>query len=320
MSSELKHIPVLLSECVEMLAPVPGDVVVDCTAGLGGHAAALGEKVGPSGTVVLIDLDPGNLKRAGARVRERCPGVRVVECHASFAEVSRLLTQEGLKADVVLADLGFASVQMDDASRGFSFMREGPLDMRLNPLAPITAQELVNTMPERDLAEMLRDLGEESAARAIARKIAQVRQSSPIVTTTQLADIVRSVNPRRPGMSIDPATKTFQAVRIAVNDELGHLDRFLDSIRRAAQVIGGGADSDGWLKTGARVGIIAFHSLEDRRVKQAIAGMQERGTVEPLSKKPVTPTEAEEATNPRSRSAKLRVLRVGSRSAERARH
>lgn len=310
--SERGHIPVLLAQCVQLLDPKAGEVVVDCTAGLGGHAAALAARLGGGaspGTVVLFDLDPGNLERATARVREAASGVRVIAHHGSFADVGRVLAgvEGGLRADVVLADLGFASVQMDDAARGFSFMREGPLDMRLNPKAPVTAAELVNTLSAPELMEILRDLGEEPAARVIAQKIVQARQAMPISTTAQLASVIRSVVPRRPGMTIDPATKTFQALRIAVNDELGHLDRLLDAVARGARA----ASQGSWLSVGARVGIISFHSLEDRRVKQACASMVEQGLAEHVTRKPVTPEDLEVGENPRSRSAKLRVIRIG---------
>lgn len=309
------HIPVLLRQCVDLLAPKPGDTVVDCTAGLGGHAAALATCVGATGTVVLFDLDPKNLELAAANVRESCPGTRVIAHHGSFADVGRVLATAGdggLRADVVLADLGFASVQMDDAVRGFSFMREGPLDMRLNPKAPVTAAELVNTLAAPELAEILRDYGEEPAARSIAQKIVQSRQARPISTTSELAAIVRSVVPRRPGVAIDPATKTFQALRIAVNDELGHLERLLDAVVRGARAATTNASS--WLSVGARVGIISFHSLEDRQVKQAFASLADQQLAEHLTRKPLTADESEVSTNPRSRSAKLRVVRIGGQS------
>lgn len=304
------HIPVLLAETVDLLAPRTGQTVLDATAGLGGHASALAQHLGPTGTLILFDLDPGNLAHAAERVRAIGPAApRVIAHHASFADAPRLLAAAGLSADVVLADLGFASPQMDDPSRGLSFMREGPLDMRLNPAAPITAAELVATLPERELAELLRDFGEEPAARSIAQKIVRHRAGAPISTTADLASIVRSVVPRRPGVSIDPATKTFQALRIAVNDELGNLDRLLEAVRRGAALAAGPAHA-GWLAPGARVGVITFHSLEDRRVKLAFASLVESGLAEHVTRKPVTPSDPEVAANPRSRSAKLRVLRL----------
>lgn len=316
------HIPVLMDEVVESLSPQAGETVVDCTAGLGGHAAALGEKLGAAGTIVLFDLDPGNLARASERVRGLAAAPRVVVHHASFAEIGMKLRAErggdaGTAADIVLADLGFASNQMDDGARGLSFMRDGPLDMRLNPQAPISAAELVATMTERDLTETIRDLGEEpqGVARAIAQKIVQVRQTNPISTTAELATLIRSVVPRRPGASIDPATKTFQALRIAVNDELGHLDRLLASLERAARHTGAPASSStsgvsSWLRSGSRIGIISFHSLEDRRVKQAFGRMVDSDLAEHITRKPLTASERELSANPRSRSAKLRVIKL----------
>lgn len=247
---------------------------------------------------------------------------------------------------MVLADLGFSSNQMDDPERGFSFMRDGPLDMRLNRgsggggASTITAAELVNTLPQRELAEILRDLGEEPAAQRIADKIVASRKSGPIHTTGQLAEIVRSVIPRRPGVGIDPATRTFQALRIAVNDELGALGLLLESISRAAMLnalqrhrtagagakagsrAGGGENAEAvasqasWLAPGARIGIISFHSLEDRLVKQTFAKLVSEGHAEnsppppARSKQPIGPRDEEVRDNPRSRSAKLRAVRL----------
>ncbi len=337
------HIPVLLREVVELLAPRSGETVIDCTAGLGGHAAAMAERVGAGGSVVLFDLDAGNLQASARRLAALPSPPRVVTHHGSFAEVGRVMgsgggvsgAARGLRLEggketslacaqgavglgavgqgaVLLADLGFASSQVDDAGRGFSFMREGPLDMRLNPLAPISASELVHSMGEQELMELIRDVGEEPQpiARRIAAKVVQERKVGPILTTVRLAEIVRAALPA--GLAarnaIHPATKTFQALRIAVNDEIGSLQRLLDSIGRAAQQ--GAAGKDSWLAPGARVGIISFHSLEDRPVKQCFADLAERGLVEPVTKKPVTAGAEEVAANPRSRSAKLRVVRL----------
>jgi len=310
------HIPVLLKPVLELLAPAPGETAVDATAGLGGHAVAIAERIGPTGTLVLFDLDPGNLERAAARVNALTSPPKVVTHHASFADAPRILAGAGLSADLVLADLGFASPQVDDASRGFSFSRDGPLDMRLNPSAPITAAELVNTLPELELAEMIRDLGEEPwpLAKRIASKIGQSRATGPISRTAQLASVVRSALPsRRPGHSIDPATKTFQALRIAVNDELGSLNALLSAVERASSAGSSGGAVGGvrsWLKGGARVGVISFHSLEDRPVKQSFARLVERGVAAELTRKPVTASDQELGLNPRARSAKLRAIRV----------
>jgi 16S rRNA (cytosine1402-N4)-methyltransferase len=321
---QLSHVPVLLREAIELLDPRAGEVVIDCTAGLGGHASAMAERLGPTGTVVLMDLDPVNLQVAADRVRALPEGPRVVAWHASFAEVAARMVKgiagaarEGQitslsPASVVLADLGFASGQVDDPRRGFSFMRDGPLDMRLNPATPITAAELVNTLPESDLARLIREYGEEppEVSRKIARIVVQERKSGPIETTVRLAEIVRAAvgAARAHASSIHPATRTFQALRIAVNDEIGSLERLLESIDRAATAVAAGKNT--WLAPGARIGIIGFHSLEDRPVKRRFAGLVERGLAEPVTHKPVVASDAETQANPRARSAKLRVVRL----------
>lgn len=301
---------------IGLLAPSPGETAVDCTAGLGGHASAIAARLGPSGTLILNDLDPGNLGRAAARVRAEagaaCP--RLVELRGGFADVPRRLAEQSLAADVVLADLGFSSNQVEDAARGFSFQRDGPLDMRLDPSGPVTAAHLVNTLPEAELAELIQEFGEERHARRIAQKLVAARRESPIQTTGQLASVVRSLVGSRDRASggIDPATRTFQALRIAVNDELGSLRSLLESVARAAVKTGGPA---AWLRPGARIGIISFHSLEDRMVKNAFGELVKRGAAEPLTKKPVEAGERELVDNPRARSAKLRVIRLSPGSA-----
>lgn len=297
------HIPVLIGEVLERLAPRPGETFVDCTAGLGGHAAAVARRLVPGGRVVLNDLDPGNLERAYARVREAAPGVEVVTIRGNFAELPRRLGGMGHSAAMVLADLGFASTQMDEPARGFSFQREGPLDMRLDPSGPVTAAELVATLPEPELARILRDYGEERAARAIARKLVGARRQGSIATTGQLAEIVRSVVGR--GGAIDPATRTFQALRIAVNDELGSLEGLLAAVDRGARGRG-----SGWLAAGARIAIVSFHSLEDRMVKRAFHSLVGEGLAEAIGDQPTGAGEPEIAANPRSRSAKLRAIRL----------
>ena len=262
--------------------------------------------------MVLSDLDAGCLAQAAMAVRRAvAPGVRVIELNASYAEAPRRLVDLGLSADRVLADLGFSSRQMDDAARGFSFRREGPLDMRFGT-AGATAADLVNSLPQRELEAMIRDLGEERKARAIAAKIVAERTREPIRTTGALAAIVRAVVAplgRSPEQKIDPATRTFQALRIAVNDELGNLDALLSAVLRQGSQRASGAQG-GWLATGARVGIISFHSLEDRRVKQAFGAMADRACARVLTKKPIEATAEEVQRNPRSRSAKLRVVEL----------
>ncbi len=308
------HIPVLPVETLAALSPEPGQTYLDCTAGLGGHAALVAERIGPRGTVVLTDLDAGNLASATARVEALADAPRVLAIHASFAEAPRRLMELGLSAHMVLADLGFSSSQVDDPARGFSFMRDGPLDMCLDQPSDSadadtvprpTAADLVNTLPEHELAEILREFGEERRAELVASKIVGARKLRPINTTGELAAIIRACVPRG-NASIDPCTRTFQALRIAVNDELGNIRALLDSITRAASLRPGAAS---WLAPAARVAIIAFHSLEDRPVKQAYAEMFRRGLASPVGPQPTEATDGERHTNPRSRSAKLRALR-----------
>jgi 16S rRNA (cytosine1402-N4)-methyltransferase len=315
MAGEPRHIPVLLEATLAALAPAPGETFLDCTAGLGGHAAAIGSELGTSGMLVLNDADPGNLRRAEARVRDALPEPpRVVALQGNFADAPRRVREMDLAFDLLLADLGFASSQMEDAARGLSFARDGPLDMRFDPSSPVTAAELVASLPEAELARIIAEYGEDRAARAIARKLVAARAASPILTTGQLADLVRSAVGRRPGRdTIDPATRTFQALRIAVNDEMGSLAALLAAIERGAADLAAGKAS--WLRAGARVAIISFHSLEDRAVKRAFAGIVAAGNGAHLTRKPVEADESELGRNPRSRSAKLRVVRIGGEAA-----
>lgn len=311
MDHDPAHVPVLHDEVLELLDPRPGETLIDCTAGLGGHAGSIAARLGPGGRVVLFDLDPANLARAEARVRAALnpgdPGAaRVVAVRANFAQAPSWAAREGVAADLVLADLGFASTQVDDPGRGLSFRRSGPLDMRLDPDGPVTAGELVNTLSERDLSDLIFRFGEERHARRIAAKLAAERRVGPITTTDRLASIVRSVVPRTPG-SIDGATRTFQALRIATNDEIGALEALLGAVERSSGRAGEGGC---WLNPGARVGVISFHSLEDRPVKQAFAAIAQGGHAEPVTRRPAVPTEDEQRRNPRSRSAKLRVIRL----------
>ena len=261
----------------------------------------MGARLGQGGTVVLNDLDQTNLTRAAANVTAAGVG-KVVEVRGNFADLPRRLGREGLAADLLLADLGFASTQVDDPERGLSFRFEGPLDMRLDRSMPFTAEELVNTWPEKDLADLIFRYGEDANARRIARKIVAERASGPIQGTRRLAEVVRAACPPGPGR-INPATKTFQALRIAVNDELGSLERLLKGLGRAT------AGSESWVRPGCRVVLISFHSLEDRLVKRCFADLVSRGVAESLTRGPVTPTDAETSRNPRARSAKVRAVR-----------
>lgn len=314
-----EHQSVLAAESLELLELRPGQVYADATAGLGGHAAEAARRVGPTGTVVLNDLDASMLERAVERVRLAQPGVRVEAVRGSFAGLPAAMAERGLVADAVLADLGFSSPQVDDPSRGFSFKHDGPLDMRLDPSSGVSAAELLATASEAEIAEILWTFGEERGSRRIARKVVACRESQPITTTRALAEIVRSCTS---GGGIDPATRTFQALRIAVNDELGALSALLGAI--AAQAgpktadetpahAGEGrvVDAGGrWLSQGARVAIISFHSLEDRLVKRAFGALADAGAARRLTRKPIGAGEAEMAANRRARSARLRAIEL----------
>jgi 16S rRNA (cytosine1402-N4)-methyltransferase len=302
------HVPVLLLETITALDPKAGNVYVDLTAGRGGHASAVARLLGANGKVVLFDLDAGNLAYAGERVR-RESGIEAVPIQGSFVSVQRELTARGIAADLVLADLGFSSTQVDDPERGLSFLRDGPLDMRLDPTSVVTARDIVNGSNERELADIMFRFGDEPLAKKIARKIAEARAVAPINTTAQLADLVREAYGSRARTSrMHPATKAFMAIRIAVNDELGALEALLGSIRRAAERAHAGDPS--WLARGSRVAIIGFHSLEDRLVKQAFAEMCRSGQAREITAGALVSSPPESAANPRARSAKLRAIMV----------
>ena len=309
-----RHLPVLLDEVLGALDPKPGETLVDCTAGLGGHAAAIATRLGPTGQVLLVDVDPANLAPATDSVRLRSGAPQVRSVAANFASVEAITAREGLRADLLLADLGFSSNQMADPLRGLSFAADAPLDMRLDPSLSGTAADLVAALPERSLADLIFELGEEPLARRIAKRLVEARRTEAITTTAQLARLVREAYGSRAASSrMNPATRTFMALRIAVNDELGALERLLDSIERGAA--DAASDRESWLSPACRVAIISFHSLEDRLVKRrfrAIAKSLETRGAE-TSRKPVEASEEESRGNPRSRSAKLRILRLRGR-------
>jgi 16S rRNA (cytosine1402-N4)-methyltransferase len=303
------HRPVLLGEIVELLVPVSGERVVDLTAGRGGHAVALGSSVGASGVLTLFDRDPTNLAYACARVSAMPSAPRVQAVHADFRSVGLMMPTGTPPANAVLADLGFASTQVDDPSRGLAFSHDGPLDMRLDPTRGETAAQLVARLDERELADIIFHYGEDPFARRIARNIAQTRARVPISTTGQLASLVReSYGARAAASRLHPATRTFMALRIAVNDELGALEGLVAAVRDAALAAASGSPT--WLAAGARVAIMSFHSLEDRIVKRAFAQVIEAGWAESLTRKPVEASPTEVGANPRARSAKLRAIRL----------
>jgi 16S rRNA (cytosine1402-N4)-methyltransferase len=319
MGAGATHIPVLLDEVVAALEPAPGHWYIDGTAGLGGHAAAIaGRIMHPSGDVrlLLCDVDQANLQASALRVRNVMGSQGGVETlHGTFALAPRhVLRQECWPrgADCFLADLGFASNQVDEAGRGLSFMRDGPLDMRLDPSRGVPCSEMVNQMSERELANIIREYGEERHAVLVAQAIVQARKEAPIQTTLQLAEIVRDSLRGKYGPAhgkdggIDPATRTFQGLRIATNDEMGHLDAVLAHIEQACHAVAAGKQA--WLAPGARVAIITFHSLEDRPVKQMFTRLVKAGVAIERIKGVVEAGEAEQRSNPRSRSAKLRAI------------
>jgi 16S rRNA (cytosine1402-N4)-methyltransferase len=302
----MQHEPVLLQEILEYLRPAREDgTLVDATVGLGGHAEGL-LKMYPHVRLVAIDRDPAALEKS--RERLSFAEGRVTFVRGRHEQLIDILKQHGIESvGGVLADLGVSSMQLDDASRGFSFRFDAPLDMRMGPESR-SAADLVNSLDEADLAAILRDFGEEPMAKRIARAIVHARTEAPIETTTRLAEVIRGVK-RAKFHEIDPATLTFQALRIAANEELTHLDQFVTDAVSVAE-------------RGARVAIIAFHSLEDRIVKRAfrrlkgecicppglpVCGCGTLEIVKVLTHRPVTASDEEVNRNPRSRSAKLRV-------------
>jgi 16S rRNA (cytosine1402-N4)-methyltransferase len=285
----MKHVSVLPMEVIGLLDPQPGQVVVDATVGVGGHSALLWERIQPGGTLIALDQDPAML----AIAKERLPDPRIIWRHSNFEDLPSVLDElKHPTVDAILADLGFCSDQLSDPSRGLSFQSDGPLDMRLDPTRGEPASALLRRSTEKELADIFWQYGEERFSRRVARVIWETRKETPIVTTGQLADLVRRCVPRSKGHSIDPATRVFQGLRIAVNDELGALERFLQVVPDC-------------LKPGGKVAIISFHSLEDRIVKQAFRKIPE--LVKELTRKPVQAGEEETRNNPRARSAKLRA-------------
>ena len=288
----MKHEPVLYNEVLESLTPSRSDgVIVDATLGLGGHAEGVLERH-PDVRLIGIDRDPAALERSRERMQRF--GDRVTLVRGRHESLIDILKQSGTEAiSGLLADLGVSSMQLDDAARGFSFRYDAPLDMRMGSEGP-TAADLVNELDERELARILRDYGEEPMARRIARAIVAARSEAPIATTSRLAEIIRGVKRARYG-DIDPSTLTFQALRIATNEELTGLDRFIDDAVRV-------------LEPTARIAVIAFHSLEDRVVKQTFRQLAADGVALLVTKRPLRPQESELEINPRARSARLRTV------------
>jgi 16S rRNA (cytosine1402-N4)-methyltransferase len=304
------HIPVLAGELIDVLDPRPGEIAVDCTVGGGGHARLLAERIGPAGTLIGIDRDPTAEERFAALSAE-------VPCHtrfirADFVTALAELEEERLRADLVYLDLGMSSMQVDTWERGFSYAYDAPLDMRMDPEQTLTAEEVVNTWDDRRLARLLREYGEERFATQIARAIVRTRGREAITTTQGLVDTIKTAIPVPAQFAGGhPAKRTFQALRIAVNDELTQIEQALP---------------EAWnlLATGGRLAAISFHSLEDRLVKRFLAA-RARGCICPpelpicvcghepeaelLTRRAVAPTPGEVAANPRSKSAHLRAAR-----------
>ncbi len=297
----IEHEPVLCDELLSLVAPKAGEVVVDATIGHGGHARLFAEAIGPTGHIIGLDVDPVNLARAKDRLDQvgtAGSGPRIDLIRANFAELEAVLDALGVgQADVVLADLGVSTDQLLSGETGLSFSQDGPLDMRLDDRIPRSAADLVNALSETDLADLIYQHAQERFSRRIAKRICQVRRDGRIKTTSELARIVCSAlgtSESSHRSRIHPATRTFLALRIAVNAELENLRKLLASA--AAR-----------LAIGGRVAVISFHSGEDRIVKQDFLDRRGKGVYDIQTKKPIHASSEESARNPRSRSAKLRV-------------
>jgi 16S rRNA (cytosine1402-N4)-methyltransferase len=288
------HIPVLADSLAEQVRLSQDAVIVDATVGNGGHSLLLGKGLGPKGAIIGLDVDIDAIRRAQSLLKQlQC---RVVLVNSNFSEISRVVREQGFeKVDFILADLGVCSVQLEDEQMGLSFQRNMPLDMRLDKRLETTAADIVNRTDEKTLADLIYKYGEERASRRIAKFIVERRRREQITTTGQLAAIVVDAMSRRGQWTrIHPATRTFQALRIAVNDELGSLAGLLDS-------------APNLLSKDGCIAIISFHSLEDRLVKTNFKDNAAKGVYRLVTKKPITPTRKEIVENRRSRSAKLRI-------------
>ena len=293
------HIPVLEREVIKFLDPRSGQNFIDGTAGSGGHSLAILEKTAPDGKVLMIDWDESALKRIEEKIANQ-PDLkkRVILANGNFAETVRIAQENNFwPVDGILLDLGFSSDQLKESGRGFSFQRNEPLDMRYSLKQALTAEEIINHWPSEKLEKILKEYGEEKFAGRIVQKITEARKIKSIKTTAELTEIIREAVPRRYQYArIHFATKSFQSIRIATNNELGNLEEFLPP-------------SFSLLGPGGRLAIISFHSLEDRIVKFFFRQLAKNKQVEILTKKPIRPANEEIAANPKSRSAKLRAIR-----------
>jgi 16S rRNA (cytosine1402-N4)-methyltransferase len=289
------HVPVLVTEVVTGLLLKKGDIVLDGTLGHGGHARLLGEAIGPRGTLIGLELDRDALAVAEENLKDL--SVKKVLRQANYRNLDQVLHEEGIGGlDVVLLDLGIGSHQIE-SGRGFSFMEDAPLSMSFSQEENVfSAKALIRAASELELQQIIRGYGDERNARRIARAIVEARIKGPIEKASDLGRIIREAVPRKPWQKIDPATKTFQALRIAVNDELGALSEALPKAWSA-------------LREGGRLGVISFHSLEDRIVKHFFKEKEVEGVGRRITKKPITAGSTEIKENPRSRSAKLRIIK-----------
>lgn len=294
--SASEHIPVLAETLAEQVNLPPDGVMVDATIGQGGHSWLFGRTLGPEAVLIGLDTDENSLRRAHFRLKEL--GCRVILIHSNFSHISERLRENGIeKADFILADLGVSSAQLAEPQMGLSFQANMPLDMRIDKRIKTTAADIINKRDEESLADLIYKFGEERYSRRIAKFIVQQRRAGPINTTGRLAEIIcRAVRQPAHGRKsrIHPATRTFQALRIAVNNELENLEKLLES-------------AAGILKRGGRIAVISFHSLEDRIVKNNFRQNQKEGIYKIITKKPITATKKETAQNNRARSAKLRI-------------
>lgn len=293
------HVPVMVETVMEALRPAPGDIVIDCTIGYGGHAAEFLRRIAPGGRLVGLDVDGPQLERV--RARFACAGASVSLHRSNFAGLPKVLAAEGLAAcDVIFTDLGVSSMQIDDSARGFSYKVDGPLDMRMDSRRALTAADWLGRLSRDELAEAFRDLADEPDADAIAQEIVDRRAAAPLTRTAELARLVRQVKKRRGRIASagESAARVFQAIRMIVNDERGALSEFL----RVAPDC---------LAPGGRLGVISFHSGEDRRVARAIREGLARGVFVDASVEPIRPDARERYDNPRSASALFRWARRG---------
>lgn len=288
------HQPVMLDEVVSSLNLKPGHVVLDATIGGGGHAGEILKRIMPGGRLIGLDADGEAIKIASENLKEFAGSFKLI--NENFRNLDRVLSKESIKSlNAVLLDIGVSSFQLDNKDRGFSIKGPAPLDMRMDRRLTLSAFDIINRYKESDLSDIIYRYGEERFARRIARRIARERSARPIETTADLSEIVRrAIGSRKKYFRIDPATKTFQAIRIVVNDELGALE---EGLKKAVS----------WLDIGSRIAVITFHSLEDRIVKNLFKGYAGLGVLKIITKKPLGPSPEETAANPRSRSGRLRV-------------